>query len=621
MLQYASGILQSAVVEAQKCFSAPLDHTRHTVEVPPQFRKQPGSTIPFDSMSRSEVGFPDSRLQVEGPCIDSDQHMEGLLTGGMLRPNSSTAQSTPPPPVQSSTSPWPGKGYSSSTLPSETSTAHDTTPTTNSSLSVVVVEQDGTKVSSHLNLPSVVEKECLNHSPHNMLEDTLTKRTSSAVLAKETQKIHDAGLAPRRLEGAGDMQRLQESEVRSSWQIGSVLEVFSASLESWHPALVMQIAMNNKGVEMLTVQFWLDIDDAKQKRLSRADSHIAPLGTNCEGQLPPGFQKRASMSRPGQCVLLDATNGLKYETAELAWAAHFQRWLECQAAAGTQTIRSVGAVVAAVQPLAKAELPTASKLDATAAQGLVTEYALSRDAFQASSGTSVGLDTRTAQPEPLSTPIGLVTEYEHDWVAVCQDVKANEKDRLNDAVPPPQSAAPAQDGLDAADPPQPAVLAQDSLDDVVPPPVSAVLAQDSLEDAVLAPQSAELAQDRLGDGVPPPLSAAPAQDRTDDAVPPPPSAALAQDSTTSEQDSLDDAAGSPLPAALAQDSLDDAAAPPLLAALAQDATISDQDNLDDAASPPLSAALAQTVNGISTSTCGLSSQEDIKVPAGLLTVP
>merc|ERR1719247_3086901 len=615
MLQYASGILQSAVVEAQKCFSAPLDHTRHTVEVPPQFRKQPGSTIPFDSMSRSEVGFPDSRLQVEGPCIDSDQHMEGLLTGGMLRPNSSTAQSTPPPPVQSSTSPWPGKGYSSSTLPSETSTAHDTTPTTNSSLSVVVVEQDGTKVSSHLNLPSVVEKECLNHSPHNMLEDTLTKRTSSAVLAKETQKIHDAGLAPRRLEGAGDMQRLQESEVRSSWQIGSVLEVFSASLESWHPALVMQIAMNNKGVEMLTVQFWLDIDDAKQKRLSRADSHIAPLGTNCEGQLPPGFQKRASMSRPGQCVLLDATNGLKYETAELAWAAHFQRWLECQAAAGTQTIRSVGAVVAAVQPLAKAELPTASKLDATAAQGLVTEYALSRDAFQASSGTSVGLDTRTAQPEPLSTPIGLVTEYEHDWVAVCQDVKAIEKDRLNDAAPPPKSAAPAQDCLDDAEPPLlSAALAQDSLDDVVPPPVSAVLAQDSLEEAVPAPQSAELAQDRLGDGVPPPLSAAPAQDRTDDAVPPPPSAALAQDSTTSEQDSLDDAADSPLPAALAQDSLDDAAAPPLLAALAQD-------NLDDAASPPLSAALAQTVNGISTSTCGLSSQEDIKVPAGLHTVP
>merc|ERR1711937_730226 len=110
--------------------------------------------------------------------------------------------------------------------------------------------------------------------------------------------------------------------------------------------------------------------------------------------------------------------------------------------------------------MGKAELPTASKLDATAAHGLVTEY-------------------------------------EHDWVAVCQDVKANEKDRLNDAVPPPQSAAPAQDGLDAADPPQPAVLAQDSLDDVAPPPVSAVLAQDSLEDAVPAPQSAELAQDRL----------------------------------------------------------------------------------------------------------------------------
>merc|ERR1719271_845543 len=96
---------------------------------------------------------------------------------------------------------------------------------------------------------------------------------------------------------------------------------------------------------MLTAQFWLNIEDAKQKSLCRNSEFLAPVGTHCGDQLPPGFQISPSKSRPGVFVFLDATTGLKYESLELIWAVHFKRWLEQPAPAGTETISSVAPAV------------------------------------------------------------------------------------------------------------------------------------------------------------------------------------------------------------------------------------------------------------------------------------
>merc|ERR1719263_1762991 len=81
--------------------------------------------------------------------------------------------------------------------------------------------------------------------------------------------------------------------------------------------------------DVLTMQFWLSTDEAKQKSLYRNDSQqLAPLGMNLGGELPPGFCLKPSQSRPGQSVFQDLTTGTKYQTAELAWQTYFQRLLQ-----------------------------------------------------------------------------------------------------------------------------------------------------------------------------------------------------------------------------------------------------------------------------------------------------
>jgi len=368
--------LQSAVMEAQRCFDAPLDHTRHRV------------------LSSAEL---------------QDNNRSNAIYDPERTPNASLNWAPP--------GKWHDIGLRSTTLPG--GCKDDSLSQPPSSLSLVVIDEDGTRVSSFVSLPSADQDDHI-YIPVNT-EDTLTMRTSSWALADELRtnsSASEAACAEGQHESVQASSRSREVDVRGSWQLGSVLEVFSASLDCWYPALVVQ--KNDKIADMLTVQFWLDIDDAKTKTLRRLDGHLAPLGTNCGGQLPPGFQSRSSKSRLGQSVFLDATNGLKYESAELAWAAHFQRWLECRAPVGSQTIRNVAAVVAAAALPLQTSLPTSSKMDTTAAQGLVTEYAMSREPLPACDSTrdQCGADLIDLEQPPILA--GLVTEYESDWNAVPQ---------------------------------------------------------------------------------------------------------------------------------------------------------------------------------------------------------
>jgi hypothetical protein len=132
----------------------------------------------------------------------------------------------------------------------------------------------------------------------------------------------------------------------SSWEVGSVLEIFSASANAWFPGLVTQVVVAEGGLEMLTVQFWPTIDDSKQKTACRESTQFASIGSHCGDRLPPGFDLVFSKSRPGTFVFLDGTTGLKYESLELIWAVHFRRWLDRPVSNGMETISCVAPPVA-----------------------------------------------------------------------------------------------------------------------------------------------------------------------------------------------------------------------------------------------------------------------------------
>jgi hypothetical protein len=126
---------------------------------------------------------------------------------------------------------------------------------------------------------------------------------------------------------------------RTLWKQGSVIEIFSASAERWYPALLLRTQKGENGMpDVVTLQFWLRTDEAKQKSLYINDGqHLAPLGTHLGNELPPGFCLKPSQSRPGQSVFMDMTTGTKYQTAELAWQTYFRRLLE-RPASGVETV-------------------------------------------------------------------------------------------------------------------------------------------------------------------------------------------------------------------------------------------------------------------------------------------
>lgn len=132
-----------------------------------------------------------------------------------------------------------------------------------------------------------------------------------------------------------DEDVLGSSSKRSSWEVGSILEVFSASANRWYAAHIIEI---KRADDVLTVQFYAE-DGAKQKSMYRSDTALQALGTNMR-DLPPGFETRPSQSRPGHVTYFDATTGVKYADPELAWGVHFER-LKTQQPAGCQTVAAI----------------------------------------------------------------------------------------------------------------------------------------------------------------------------------------------------------------------------------------------------------------------------------------
>lgn len=373
--EYAHDSLHWAVTEAQKCFNAPLDHTRHhPVEPYPELINAPTGNPYFDRMLKSDTGL--KFLELSDPPAGHMKTGEGRLAESPDSKNKRTEEAEP-----------------------------------SANLSVVVLSDDGTRTTCKHTITDDGSEPSRNDGS---LDDTLTKRSSPNAVAEAVQSVLQQ-LAASKLDGVssrentGTEQRVQldatysdsddefeqvtdaldaednkiNKTIRdqeepmasvnttrediaqqtsvapctsvalctssrdqvSSWAVGSVLEVFSASANSWYPGLVTQIVLGEGALEMLTVQFWPSIDDSKQKTACRESTQFAPIGAHCGDRLPPGFELVFSTSRPGAFVFLDATTGLKYESMELIWAVHFRRWLDRPVSSGMETISSVAPVL------------------------------------------------------------------------------------------------------------------------------------------------------------------------------------------------------------------------------------------------------------------------------------
>jgi hypothetical protein len=179
-----------------------------------------------------------------------------------------------------------------------------------------------------------------------------------------------------------------EEAQRNMWTQGSVLEIYSASSNRWYPALLLKVMKGDGTPDVLTMQFWLSTDEAKQKSLYRNDiQQLSLLGTHLGGELPPGFCIKPSASRPGHSVYLDQTTGMKYQTAELAWQTYFKRLLE-RPAAGMDTVCQLpGAQSMAVDRQPMQQMPSRQTAPShqdsspsTIAAGLTTEYEVEHSA-------------------------------------------------------------------------------------------------------------------------------------------------------------------------------------------------------------------------------------------------
>lgn len=122
---------------------------------------------------------------------------------------------------------------------------------------------------------------------------------------------------------------LVDMRLRQSWDVGTVIEAFSASANRWHISRIINVTpdrgMGNGEKDVLVVQFMGD-SGMKQKAMHRGDTQLAAFGAHSGNDaMPPGFSIQPSQSRPGQVVYFDATTGKKYASPELAWGLHFER--------------------------------------------------------------------------------------------------------------------------------------------------------------------------------------------------------------------------------------------------------------------------------------------------------
>jgi len=121
-----------------------------------------------------------------------------------------------------------------------------------------------------------------------------------------------------------------ELKLRESWKVGSVIEVYSSSSAKWYIAQVVKVGAKN-APSTLTAQFIGDNGQILQKSMTRSDVQLAPFGRNTR-QMPPGFQKVASESRPGDFSYQDTSTMSKYQTKEFAWQSYYLKVLKCEQA-------------------------------------------------------------------------------------------------------------------------------------------------------------------------------------------------------------------------------------------------------------------------------------------------
>jgi hypothetical protein len=120
-------------------------------------------------------------------------------------------------------------------------------------------------------------------------------------------------------------ESVSEGRQRKNWAVGSIVEVFSATVQTWHVAMIVQAARSD-GPDVMTVQFYRN-GEPQLKQLYRTDAYLAALGAHT-AETPPGFEVLPSQSRPGQSVYYDTVSQKKYSTIELAWQLHFERLLK-----------------------------------------------------------------------------------------------------------------------------------------------------------------------------------------------------------------------------------------------------------------------------------------------------
>lgn len=123
---------------------------------------------------------------------------------------------------------------------------------------------------------------------------------------------------------------VDELKERENWNVGTVIEVFSSSASKWYIAQLVEVG-EKATAHMITVQFVGDTGQIMQKSMPRSDVQIAPFGRNTR-QMPPGFQKVSSESRPGQFSYQDSSSGQKYQTKELAWQNYYAAILKSEQA-------------------------------------------------------------------------------------------------------------------------------------------------------------------------------------------------------------------------------------------------------------------------------------------------
>merc|ERR1711924_408184 len=127
-----------------------------------------------------------------------------------------------------------------------------------------------------------------------------------------------------------------------------------------------------------------------QKQMPRGDVQLAPFGRNTR-QMPPGFEKVASQSRPGEFSYMDSSSGTKYQTKELAWQNYYQAVLKSEQAQNLLRQQSLAPVGQAAAPQAQ------SAAEQSAAERLAAEL-LAPQSLKPAPTMSVQMPMPTATP-------------------------------------------------------------------------------------------------------------------------------------------------------------------------------------------------------------------------------